>query len=161
MDLLQLDREIEELLSRAKTEIEEFNTACKEYINAFTLAFGDGDIQAVPRLPLGPPATQKLEAAVSKRKAILIEKAQVDDRVKNLQLAESQYRVPKRVVKENEQAFIQALDLAKFQFEDSCGVWLKNVKDLLIDARMVKERVSSFAHIMLRLDDMGLITPPI
>jgi len=143
MDLLQLDREIEELVSRAKTGIEEFNTACKDYINAFTLAFDDGDIQAAPRLPF-PPSTQKLEAAVSKRKAIFIEKAQVDDRVKNLKLAESQNRVPKTVVKMNEQAFYQALDLAKYQFSDTCKVWLENVKDVLTDAQVVKERVSSF-----------------
>lgn len=144
MDLLQLDREIEELVSRAKIGIEEFNTACKEYINAFTLAFDDGDIQAAPRLPF-PPQLQKLEAAVSKRKAIFIEKAQVDDRVKSLQLTESQYRVPKTVVKMNEQAFTQAIELAKSQFGDSCGAWLKSVKDLLTDAHLVKERVSSFA----------------
>ena len=144
MDLLQLDREIEELIARAKTGIEEFNTACKEYINAFTLAFEDGDIQAEPRLPF-LPSTQKLEAAISKRKAIFIEKAQVDDRVKNLKLAESQNRVPKTVVKMNEQAFTQAVDIAKFEFSESCGVWLKNVKDLLTDAHLVTERVSNFA----------------
>ena len=144
MDLSQLDREIEDLVARAKTGIEEFNTACKEYISAFTLAFDDGDIQLQPRLPF-PPSTQKLEAAVSKRKAIFIEIAQVDDRVKNLKLAELQNRVPKTVMKMNEQAFTQAVNIAKFQFSDSCAVWLSNVKDLLTEAHSVKERVSSFA----------------
>eukprot|EP00985_Skeletonema_marinoi_P024288 scaffold16790_cov204-Skeletonema_marinoi.AAC.8 len=142
MELSQLDREIEELVARAKTEIEEYNTACKKYINAFTLAFDDGDIHKQPRHPF-LPSTQKLEAAVSKRKATFIEKTQVDDRVKTLKLAELEDRVPKKVMKMNEQSFHQAVDIAKSQFSASCGAWLNHVKDLLANAPSDNERASA------------------
>jgi len=145
MELSQLDREIEELVARAKTEIEEYNTACKKYINAFTLAFDDGDIHKQPRHPF-LPSTQKLEAAVSKRKATFIEKTQVDDRVKTLKLAELEDRVPKKVMKMNEQSFHQAVDIAKSQFSASCGAWLNHVKDLLANAPSGNERVSIFVR---------------
>ena len=142
-ELAQLDQEIDELVVRAKKDIEEFNTACKEYINAFSLAFHRGDIHKQPRHP-PLPSTQKLEAAVSKRKATFIEKIQVDGRIRNLELAELQDQVPEKVIKMNEQAFNQAIDIAKFQFSDSCGAWLKHVRDLLADAHSVKEKVSNF-----------------
>mmetsp|Transcript_2552 Transcript_2552/g.3808 ORF Transcript_2552/g.3808 Transcript_2552/m.3808 type:complete len:151 (-) Transcript_2552:220-672(-) len=145
MELSQLDREIEELVARAKTEIEEYNTACKKYINAFTLAFDDGDIHKQPRHPF-LPSTQKLEEAVSKRTATFIEKTQVDDRVKTLKLAELEDRVPEKVMKMNEQAFHQAVDIAKNQFSNSCGAWLNHVKDLLANAHSGNERVSIFVR---------------
>ena len=142
-ELAQLDQEIEELFVKAKKDIQEFNTACKEYINAFTQAFYRGDIHKQPRHP-SLPSTQQLEVAVSKRKATFIEKIQVDGRIRNLELAEQQNRVPEKVVKMNEQAFHQAVGIAKFQFSDSCGAWLNHVKNLLADAHSVKAKVKNF-----------------
>eukprot|EP00986_Skeletonema_menzelii_P001059 scaffold284_cov133-Skeletonema_menzelii.AAC.20 len=140
-ELAQLDQEIEELFVKAKKDIQEFNTACKEYINAFSQAFYRGNIHKQPRHP-SLPSTQQLEVAVSKRKATFIEKIQVDGRIRNLELAEQQNRVPEKVVKMNEQAFHQAVGIAKFQFSDSCGAWLNHVKDLLADAHSVKAKAS-------------------
>jgi len=153
MELSQQEREIVQLVARSKSEIEQFNEASKNYIRAFILAFDEGDIHKQPRHPF-LPSTQKLEAAVSKRKAIFIEKAQVDDRVKKLELAEIQDRVSEKVTKMNELAFHQAIDIAKFQFGHSCGAWLNHVKDLLADAHSVNERVRSFViFMMLRFEN--------
>ncbi len=151
MELSQQDREIAQLVARAKAEIEKFNEASKNYIRAFILAFDEGDIHKQPRHPF-LPSTQKLEAAVSKRKAIFIEKAQVDDRVMKLELAKIQDRVPEKVTKLNELAFHQAIDIAKYQFGHSCEAWLNHVTDLLADAHSVNEKVCSFVHVyQLRL----------
>ena len=139
-ELSKLDREIEQLVVRAKNDIEEFNTACREYINAFTLAFATGDIHKQPHHP-SLPSTQKLEAAVSKRKSTFIEKTQIDGRIRNLEMAKLHDRVPEKVTRMNEQAFHRAVDIAKFQFSDKCGSWLNHVKDLLADTN---SRVSSF-----------------
>lgn len=147
MELSQQDRDIGQLLAKAKTEIEHFNESSKKYIQGFILAFDDGDLHKLPRHPL-LPSTQKLEAAVSKRKATFIEKAQVDERVKKLELIGSQERVPKKVSQMNELAFHQAIDIAKFRFSSSCGSWLSHINELLSDEHSVNEKVCRFATSM-------------
>jgi len=147
MELSQQDRDIGQLLAKAKTEIEHFNESSKKYIQGFILAFDDGDLHKLPRHPL-LPSTQKLEAAVSKRKATFIEKAQVDDRVKKLELIGSQERVPKKVSQMNELAFHQAIDIAKFRFGSSCKSWLSHINKLLSDEHSVNEKVCRFAMMM-------------
>ncbi|KAL7455570.1 hypothetical protein ACHAWC_007116 [Mediolabrus comicus] len=141
MELSQQDRDIGQLLAKAKTEIEHFNESSKKYIQGFILAFDDGDLHKLPRHPL-LPSTQKLEAAVSKRKATFIEKAQVDDRVKKLELIGSQERVPKKVSQMNELAFHQAIDIAKFRFGSSCKSWLSHINKLLSDEHSVNEKAN-------------------
>ena len=145
MELSQQDQDIGQLLARAKTEIEQFNESSKKYINGFIISFDDGDLHKLPRHPL-LPSTQKLEAALSERKAIYIEKAQVDDRVKKLELVGSQERVPEKVLKMNELAFHNAIDIAKFRFSSSCESWLKHINGLLSDAHSVNEKVCGFAR---------------
>lgn len=147
MELSQQDRDIGQLLAKAKTEIEHFNESSKKYIQGFILAFDDGDLHKLPRHPL-LPSTQKLEAAVSKRKALFIEKAQVDERVKKLELIGSQERVPKKVSKLNELAFHQAIDIAKFRYSSSCRSWLNHINELLSDEHSVNEKVCRFATMM-------------
>jgi hypothetical protein len=127
------DRGIAELIQKAKIEVSEYNEASKQYIRSFMVAFEDGDMDKLPSHPFVPPL-EKLEEAIDRRKATLIEKVQADDRTKRLEVIRSQDRVTMEVMRKNEEAFMRAIELSKSQFSKACGTWLNHVNRLLSTA---------------------------
>ncbi|KAL7544762.1 hypothetical protein ACHAWF_008120 [Thalassiosira exigua] len=124
------DQQISKLATKAKLDLAEYNEKSKLYIRSFMTAFERGDMDKLPHHPFAPPLGD-LEQAINRRRATLIEKVQVDDRVKKLESIETQDRVTRKVIKKNEEAFLRAIDIAKQQFSDSCGTWLKRASKLL------------------------------
>jgi hypothetical protein len=113
-------------------DIAEYNEASKQYIQGFIAAFHNGDIEKLHHHPF-VPSLKELEGAIAQRKATVIEKVQADDRVRKLEIISSRHHIAKQVLKKNEEAFIRAIAIAKQQFSDTCGSWLRDFEYLLSD----------------------------
>mmetsp|Transcript_4531 Transcript_4531/g.10045 ORF Transcript_4531/g.10045 Transcript_4531/m.10045 type:complete len:423 (+) Transcript_4531:274-1542(+) len=126
------DQEIGKLSTKATHELDQYNENCKDYIRSFMLAFERGDMDKLPQHPF-QPSLEALDEAINRRKATLIEKVQVDDRVKKLEFINSQERVTMEVMKKNEEAFLRAIAISKQKFSDCCVSWRNRVGKLLYD----------------------------
>ena len=77
----------------------------KQYVLAFMYSFEKGDIDKLPHHPF-VPSLEELEIEIDRRKAMLIEKVQADDRVKKLEFVNSREKVTEEVIKKNEEVRI-------------------------------------------------------
>jgi hypothetical protein len=130
--LASAEKEIARHVAKAKYDIAEYNESSKQYIHGFVAAFQNGEIEKLHHHPF-VPSLKDLEEAVARRKALVIEKVQADDRVRKLEIISSRHHIAKAVLKKNEEAFIRAIAIAKQQFSDSCGSWLQQFELLLSD----------------------------
>jgi len=128
----QQDQEISMLTTKAKHELDQYHGNCKQYIRSFLLAFERAEMDKLPQHPFVPPL-EDLDQAINRRKATLIEKVQADDRVKKLEIINSQDRVTKDDMKKNEQAFLRAIAISKHMFSDSSIAWRNRASKLLHD----------------------------
>eukprot|EP00581_Thalassiosira_minuscula_P002360 CAMPEP_0183748210 /NCGR_PEP_ID=MMETSP0737-20130205/67652_1 /TAXON_ID=385413 /ORGANISM="Thalassiosira miniscula, Strain CCMP1093" /LENGTH=428 /DNA_ID=CAMNT_0025983929 /DNA_START=137 /DNA_END=1423 /DNA_ORIENTATION=+ len=124
------DKAIDKLTKKANYELVAYNESCKNYIKSFGLAFQNGDMDKLPQHPFGP-SLEGLEQAMKWRKTTIIEKVQMDDRVKKLEFIDSQERVTMEVMKKNEEAFLRAIEISKQKFTVDCVSWHNRVRKLL------------------------------
>ena len=128
--LSNAEKEISRRVAKARYDIAEYNDLSKQYINGFVEAFQHGDIDKLRHHPF-LPSFKDLEEAIARRKALVIEKVQADDRVRKLEIISSRHHIAKAVLKKNEEAFVRAIAIAKQQFQNSCGSWLNQFYQLL------------------------------
>lgn len=128
--LLNADKEISRHVAKARYDIAEYNESSKQYINGFVAAFQNGEIEKLNHHPF-LPSLKDLEEAMARRKALVIEKVQADDRVRKLEIISSRHHIAKTVLKKNEEAFVRAIAIAKQQFSDSCESWLQQFDQLV------------------------------
>lgn len=96
--LLNAEKEISRHVAKAKYDIAEYNESSKQYINGFVAAFQNGEIEKLSHHPF-LPSLKDLEESIARRKALVIEKVQADDRVRKLEIISSRHHIAKTVLK--------------------------------------------------------------
>ena len=130
--LLNVDNNISRLVTKAKYDITKYNELARQYVKGFVTAFQNGEIDALQRHPF-LPSLKELEGAIAYRKALIIEKAQADDRVRKMKIVNSSHHIDRAMMKKNEEAFVRAVDITKHQFSNSCALWLNQFEHILSD----------------------------